>query len=99
MMKFRALRYMKIGDKQIAPNDIFYAIDNRDWISLVRLGSAELIDDVKEQVDLTVKQDPTIVKAGPRWRKVMLGETQIGKSVKTDEEALAIIATWEEENK
>jgi hypothetical protein len=43
---------------------------------------------------------PEIVKAGPRWKKVMLGNEQIGKTVGSDEEAQAIIAEWlENQNK
>lgn len=48
----------------------------------------------------TVKHDnemPIIVSAGPRWRKVMLGDEQIGKTVGSDKEAQQIIDEWLEE--
>lgn len=93
-MKFRALKPLKVGDNSFNVGDIFYPIDNRDWMSLVRLESAELIDDVKEHVTSTIAQEPVVVKAGPVWKKVMLGDVQLGKSVKTEEEALEIIEEW-----
>ena len=40
---------------------------------------------------------PEVVQAGPAWKKVMLGKEQIGKSVRTDEEAQAIIDEWLDE--
>lgn len=42
---------------------------------------------------------PEIVKAGPAWKKVMLNGEQIGKTVKTEEEAQAIIDEWLENQK
>lgn len=53
----------------------------------------------KEEIKVVVTsiEEPTIIKAGPVWRKVMLGDIQIGKTVKTDDEALEIIAAWRTE--
>ncbi len=53
---------------------------------------------VSDEKDLTNTNDsvimPEIVKAGPAWKKVVLNGEQIGKSVKTEEEAQAIIDEW-----
>jgi len=63
------------------------------------------ISAVVERKDLTTDENndiviPEIVQAGPAWKRVMLGNEQIGKSVRTDEEAQAIIDEWlENQNK
>ena len=108
--KFRALKPLKVGDRVFWIGEVFTIPDDRDWQSIIRLGLAELTTTVAaeeksaatDKNNLTIAQEydsiPQIVKAGPVWKRVMLGDQQIGKSVKTDEEAQEIIDNWLKEN-
>lgn len=104
--EFRALKPLKIGDNEIWIDEIFTMPDDRDWLPLIKLELAELVNgegkEISPQSAELPEPDtsfPEIVKAGPVWKKVMLGDEQIGKSVKTEEEAQAIIDEWLEEQK
>ena len=130
--KLRALKHLKVGDKEFWFGDVFSMPDDRDWLPLIRLKLAELVNSEGEEISpqpteevteevvaepetetsseveetpLTTdeKRDivmPEVVQAGPAWKRVMLGGEQIGKSVRTDEEAQAIIDEWlENQNK
>ena len=104
--QFRALKPILIGENEFWIGDIFTIPDNRNWQEIVKLGLAELVEEKEggeippstAKNDLTNTSDnaimPEIVKAGPAWKRVMLNGEQIGKSVKTDEEAQAIIDEW-----
>lgn len=133
--KFRALKPLKIGDKEFWLGDVFSMPDDRDWLPLIKLELAELVNGEGEEIspqpsavkEVTTetaeevtqetvteipseveetpltndeKHDiimPEVIQAGPAWKKVMLGKEQIGKSVRTDEEAQAIIDEWLDE--
>lgn len=88
-MQLRALRQVKIADTIYYKGEIFPFPLDRDWRKIVRLKGAEIVTDER-----VVSASPTIIKAGPRWRKVMLGDEQIGKTVGSDEEAEKIIEAW-----
>jgi len=58
----------------------------------------EIIEPIKEK-DLTlddnsVNVEPEIKAAGPAWFKVWLGDEQLGKAVRTKDEAQEIIDQW-----
>ena len=103
---FRALKPITVGENEFWIGDVFAMPDDRDWQAIVKLGLAELVEEKEggeippstAKNDLTNTSDnaimPEIVKAGPAWKRVMLNGEQIGKSVKTDEEAQAIIDEW-----
>ena len=87
---------LSVGDKILFAGDLF----DKSLVSVRRLKQLYEFRKIALTKEETVSRtdEPTIVKAGPVWRKVMLGEVQIGKSVKSDEEALEIIAAWKLEN-
>ena len=87
---------LSVGDKILFAGDLF----DKSLVSARRLKQLYEFRKIALTKEETVSRTdkPTIVKAGPVWRKVMLGEVQIGKSVKSDDEALEIIAAWKLEN-
>lgn len=83
---------LSVGEKVLFAGDDF----DKSLVSTRRL--RQLYEVRKIAVKTVVPKGPEIVKAGPVWRKVMLNGEQIGKTVKTDEEAFDIITAWKESN-
>lgn len=54
--------------------------------------------EVAEEVKNEAKLEPKIVRAGPVWIKVMVGNEQIGKSVKSFAEAKEVAENWKKAN-
>lgn len=90
---------LSVGDKILFAGDLFdkSLVSVRRLKQLYEFRKIALTKNEAITIISTI-EEPTIVKAGPVWRKVMLGEVQIGKSVKSDDEALEIIAAWKIEN-
>jgi len=113
----KALKLIKIADKEYFPGNFFEQIDDgRDWLAMKMMGMIvdipdeeivsedaieEIIKPIKENLLTTdtnsVSVMPEIRAAGPAWNKVFLGDVQIGKTVRTKEEAQEIIDQWLDE--
>lgn len=82
-MLLEAVRPMKVGSKIVLPGESFSPPEGQDFSTLIRRGRVK-----------KARGTPEIRKAGPAWRKVFVGDEQIGKAVKTDEEAQAIVESY-----
>jgi len=83
---------LSVGGKILFAGDLF----DKSLVSVRRLKQLyefRKIALTKEEI-VSRTDEPTIVKAGPVWKKVMLGTVQLGKSVKTEKEATEIIEEW-----
>lgn len=90
--EFVAIKTFLYGGKDYVAGEPF---DKADYPAhkIKRLFDARKIAPVERDfVPRRVK--PEIRKAGPVWRKVFVGDEQIGKTVKSDEEANEIIENY-----
>lgn len=91
--EFVAIKNFLYGGKSYTNGEPFDKADHPAH-KLRRLFDTRKIAPVESGFVPPRRVTPEIRKAGPVWRKVFVGDEQIGKTVKSDEEAQAIVESY-----
>lgn len=115
MVTYNVLKKIKVGDKYFLPGSSVEETKYHDWKKLVKLELVSISDTLTQPTPKEEKPEPVnkpltetenddtvipVIKAkGPAWLGVYFKGEQIGKSVRTEDEAEEIIEEWLKEQK